>query len=473
MSEAISLRPSKARPWLSASAVSWSFFEAGRTSYSVLIGIYVFIPYVAAVLVGDPVKGQHLVAELGKWAGLAAAFAAPLLGSTIDHIGRRKPALVTLSAVLIPLVAALWWAAPGGAGLGLTQVACLLATCGLLFGLCEVLHNSMLVNAADPRERPFASGLAMAFGNGVSVLLLVLVLWAFVLPNTMDAPWLPSAPLLGLDGAAHEPERAMGPLVALVLLVTVVPMVLFSRDAPRTGHSLGAALNLGLRDLRGLIDLLREEKNARTYLFARLVFADGQVGIIMFTGVFAAGVFGWGPTQLMIEGLVASVFAVLGGLLAGVLDSRIGPKRSLVISLTATAACVIGEIGTAKDRIFYFWSYDPAVHGRPWSGPIFNTWPEWAFIGCDLGVSVFVVAGLASSRTMMAQLAPPDRTAAFFGLYALSGRATAWLCPMLVGLATAAFGSQQLGLSPIVVLLIAGMLGLAFVRAPSASSGMA
>lgn len=459
-----------ARVRLSASAVSWSLFETGRTSYSVLISIYVFIPYVAAVLVGDAVQGQKLVADLGKWAGLAAALTAPLLGATIDHMGPRRPALALLTVILAPLAVSLWWAAPDS-GLSVTAIAWILAASGVLFGLCEVLHNSMLVYAARPTERPCASGLAMAFGNGTSVLLMVFALWAFMLPGVVHAPGLvPATPLFGLDVAQHEPERIMGPLIAGVLLLTAAPMLLLARDAPRTGVGLWQSLRLGARDLRGLLRVLAEAPAARRFLIARLIFADGQMGIIMFTGVFAAGVFGWGATQLMIEGLTASVFAALGGLLAGVLDTRIGPKKALILSLVATAVFVVGEIGMGPDRILYVWAYDPLIHGRPWSGPIFNTWPEIAFIACDLGVSVFVVSGLASSRTMMAQLAPAERSAAFFGLYALSGRATAWLCPMLVGLATAAFASQQLGLIPIVVLLVVGLVLLLAVPAPRALS---
>lgn len=458
--------PSRVR--LSASAVSWSLFETGRTSYSVLISIYVFVPYVAAVLVGDAVQGQKLVADLGKWAGLAAALTAPLLGATIDHLGPRRPALAMLTLILAPLAISLWWAAPGG-GLSVTAIAWILAASGVLFGLCEVLHNSMLVYAARPAERPYASGLAMAFGNGTSVLMMLFALWAFMLPGVVHAPGLvPATPLFGLDVENHEPERIMGPLIAGVLLLTAGPILLLARDAPATGRGLWTSLRLGARDLRGLLRVLAEAPAARRFLIARLIFADGQMGIIMFTGVFAAGVFGWGPTQLMIEGLTASVFAALGGLLAGVLDTRIGPKKALILSLVATAVFVVGEIGMGPDRIFYLWAYDPLVHGRPWSGPIFNTWPEIAFIACDLGVSIFVVSGLASSRTMMAQLAPAERSAAFFGLYALSGRATAWLCPMLVGLATATFASQQLGLTPIVVLLVIGLALLLAVPAPRA-----
>ncbi|RYZ56735.1 MAG: MFS transporter, partial [Proteobacteria bacterium] len=58
----------------------------------------------------------------------------------------------------------------------------------------------------------------------------------------------------------------------------------------------------------------------------------------------------------------------------------------------------------------------------------------------------------------------PDQTGAFFGVYALSGVATAWLAPGLVSLVTRLTHSQQWGFASIVVLLGVGLAGLAFVR---------
>lgn len=446
---------------LSASAVSWAFLESGRTTYTVLIAVYVFTPYLAAVLVGDPVKGQSVVAQMGQWAGIAGAFIAPLLGTTIDHLGRRKVLLTALSLTSVPLCFALWFAARGMMSIAAT--AEIISITGLVFSIAEVVQNSMLVFSAKEPEQATASGLAYAFGNAVSTLMMMFVLWAFVLPATMHASWLPAKPLLGLNPATHEPERITGPLCGLVMLVGILPFALFSKDGPKTGISVGKAVRMGARDLMGLLGLLREAPNARMFLFARMIFADAQGGIVMFTGVFAAGVLGWGPAELMVEGLVASVFAALGGLLAGWLDPRIGAKRSLFITLGGCLACIFLEIGVGKDHIFWL-AYNPAINGRPWSLPIFDTWPDWMFIAADFGMSVFVVSAFASSRTLMAQLAPPGRTAAFFGLFALSGRATAWLCPAAVGAATVALHSQQLGYLPVAGMLAIGIAMMVFVK---------
>ena len=54
-----------------------------------------------------------------------------------------------------------------------------------------------------------------------------------------------------------------------------------------------------------------------------------------------------------------------------------------------------------------------------------------------------------------------------FGLFALSGKATAWAGPMLLGWATFAFDSQRAGMATILIFFIAGMALLAGVAEPA------
>ena len=98
-------------------ALSWSLYEGVRDPYVIMITIYIFAPYFATVVVGDPVAGQKMVANIGLIGGLFVAFTGPLLGASIDKIGRRKPLLLLMTALMIPVIAGLWWAKPGGTGL--------------------------------------------------------------------------------------------------------------------------------------------------------------------------------------------------------------------------------------------------------------------------------------------------------------------------------------------------------------------
>src|SRR3546814_9932079 len=103
-------------------------------------------------VVGDGVAGQAEVANCSKYAGFAAACTAPLLGALLDQRGPRKPWIVAFMAVLVGVVAMLWFAQPGGAGLSVAVVVTLLVLGKLFYTYTEMLHNSLLAVAASDRK---------------------------------------------------------------------------------------------------------------------------------------------------------------------------------------------------------------------------------------------------------------------------------------------------------------------------------
>ncbi len=448
---------------LNRAAWAWALFQGGRDPYVILITIYVFAPYVVTGVVGDPVRGQALVAAGAKYAGWVVMLTAPLLGATVDRMGRRKPWLAAVVALMVPLIAALWWAKPGGAGLGVPGTIAIMAAVATLFAWTQTLHNALLVPAAGVERAGAASGLGLAAGNFMSVALLGFVLWAFALPGKVDWFFVPARPLFGLDPAAHEPDRIAPVLVAAVLGLATLPLLRWTPDAPATGLPLGRALRLGFGDLKALFTQARGHRNALTYLGSCLLFTDGLTGILIFTGVYAAGQMGWQTLELLAYGLILCVFAVAGGLLAGWLDGKVGPRRALTIEIVGVVASQLLSLGETRTRLLYR-AYDPALHAPLWNGPMFRTWPELALIAAGMLGAVTVTAAYASSRTMLTRVVPPHQVGIFFGLFVIAGSATMWLGPLLVQLATAWSGSQRAGLLPISGLLLAGLWVLQRVR---------
>ena len=104
-------------------------------------------------------------------------------------------------------------------------------------------------------------------------------------------------------------------------------------------------------------------------------------------------------------------------------------------------------------------------HTAPlWNGPVFRTLPDLVFLLIGFNNAIFITGQYASSRTALTRLTPPEQTGAFFGVYALSGVATAWLAPTLVNIGTRVTHSQQGGFATIIVLLVLGLVGLMFVK---------
>ncbi|MDQ6699848.1 MAG: MFS transporter [Acidobacteriota bacterium] len=453
-------------PASSRSIWSWALFQGGRDPYVILITIYVFVPYLVTSVIGDPVRGQALVAAGAKYGGWLVMLTAPLLGATVDRLGRRKPWLAGVVAMMVPLIALLWFAMPSGGGLSVTVVIALLAILGTLFAYTETLHNALLIPAAGMKRAGEASGLALALGNFVSVTLLAFTLWAFALPGKVKWSFVPRRALFGLNPATHQTDRIVGPIVAVLLALLTIPLLRNVPDVAATGLKFSQAVRLAVGDLRNLFVKARGHRDALIYLGARMLFTDGLTGILIFIGVYAAGTMGWQTIQLLAYGLILSSCSVLGGLLAGQLDSRSGPKKALTIEIVGVIISQLLLLGNTKTS-FLYQPYDPAAHAPLWHGPMFTTAPEIGLILASMLGAITVTAAYSSSRTMLTRVAPADRIGIFFGLFVIAGSATMWLGPLLVQLATTASGSQRIGLLPLSVLLFTGLAILQLVRIPT------
>jgi len=448
---------------LSRGGVAWSVFEGARNPYVILITIYIFMPYVASTMVGDPVRGQEIVSRWSQYSGWFIMATAPFLGASIDKLGRRKTWLALATMLMVPMMWALWWAKPDGSGVSVIQVMILTTLIGVLFTYTEVLHNSLLVRAAGISAAHKASGLALALGNGFAVLALAFTAWAFALPGS-GLPFTPDAPLFGLDPALHEPSRIVAPMAAVIFALGALPLFLFTPDARPTGIPVIRAFAEGARDLWRMVSSVKAHKDAAIFLVSRMFYVDGMTAILLYAGIYATGVMKWGALEMLMYGIILSILAVLGGFVGRWLDAGLGPRRAVQVEIFMSLIGVIAWIGMGPEQILYFWTYDPAAHAPMWNGPFFTTLPEWIYLLIGFSNAVFITAHYASSRTLLVRLTPPEQTGAFFGVYALSGTATIWLGSFLVNLGTNIFKSQQGGFAMIIILLAVGFVGLLFVR---------
>lgn len=452
---------------LSLGGASWSLFEGARIPYVLLITIYIFMPYLAGTVVGDPVRGQEMVSRWSQYSGWAVMLTAPFLGASIDKLGPRKLWLGLIVAIMVPLIALLWFTKADGSGISASTALAIAAAVGILYTWSEILTNSLLIRAAGMGGAHKASGLALSLGNLFGVATLAFTAWAFALPGlptTASWGWLPKAPLFGLQRALHEPERVVALLAAGVFALGVLPFFLFTPDAPRTGVPIFKAFRDGARELRRMVQTVGENRDAAIYLAARMFFVDGMTAILIYSGIYAAGVMKWQALQLLIYGIILSVLAVLGGFVGRWLDHGVGPKNAVRIEIGMSLLGIIAILGMGPDRILYFWHWTPALHAPLWKGPFFTTLPEWIFLLIGFSNAAFITAHYASSRTLLTRLTPPERTGAYFGVYALSGTATSWLGPLLVNQGTHLFKTQQGGFATVTLLLAVGFIGLLFVR---------
>jgi len=445
-------------------AWSWALFEWGRNPFVLLCTIYVLGPYIATVVIGDPIRGQEVISGWHKTAGIIVALTAPFLGAAADRMGRRKPLLLLVLAIMAPAILLQYFAQPDGDGLPLWLLGAALVISNVCFAWTEVLHHSLLTNVTQHALVPRVSGLGLALGNAASVLLLVFVLFAFALPGQVNWPFLPNAPLFGLDAAQYEPSRIVAPIAAFWLLIFSIPLFLYTPDLNATGQGFASAIAGSFGNVMRTLRKLRDYRNIALFLVARMFYADGKIAILIFGGVYAAGVLGWQLIELLAFGVTLSIFAVFGGFVGAWLDERFGPKRAVAIEIGVTLICLITMVSMSAERMFFVVPVNPTA--QVWNGPVFSTAPEIGYLLAAMLIAVSITAAFASSRTLMARLSPPGMSGELFGLYALSNAATAWLAPLMVEYFTRTYQSQQAGFAAIALLLFAGLALLLRVTRP-------
>jgi UMF1 family MFS transporter len=316
----------------------------------------------------------------------------------------------------------------------------------------SVFMNAMLPNIAPRNRIGFVSGLSLGLGNVSTIILFAFFLAAW--------SWNPH-PLFGLDVGAHEPERAVGPLAAIWLAVFCLPLFFFTPDSPGTSRSMGEAISHGLKSFWGTIVRVRAYKNVVTFLIARMSFNEGFIVLILFTGVFAAGILHWTSTMLIVEGLINSVVAAIAGFFGGWLDTKLGSKKATMVFVVGTLILNV-ILCTISPHSVFFIELAPAQLAS--DGSLFATLPDKVFLVTQCFVAFFVTGSLVTARAMMAKISPPHMLNEFFGLFAFSGTATSFVGPLAIGIMTSIFHNQRAGVTVGVLFLGVGLALMFLVK---------
>ena len=426
--------------------VSWALFDWANQPFFTVVTTFIFAPYFANVMIGDPVTGQTAWAFTQSTSGIIIAVLSPFLGAMADAGGRRKPYVLFFQLLLFIGCWALWWAYPHRPDLARPiGWAVVLATVGAEMSI--VFNNAQLPDIVRPERIGRLSGFGWGLGyvGGLIALGLVLAAQAFA----------------GLDTEAHVLERLTGPASSIWLALFVLPMFLFTPDHGEARRvSLPLAARQGCASLLETVRKVRSYRNALTFLLAFMLYNDGLAAVIAFGGVYASATFHWSVTTLGVFGIIVTLFAIPGAFWGGRLDDRLGSKRTIMLTTAGVIVATVGVLSVTGDRVLFFLSAEPLGATRG----LFGSVQEKVFMAFVLLLGFCMGPMQAASRTMVGRLAPPGMAGEFYGLFALSGRATAWMAPLFIGIVTAAVHSNRLGVACVLFFLVLGFWLLWFVR---------
>ncbi len=438
----------------------WFFFDWASQPYNTLLLTFIFGPYFAGVvtemLQNDGMQpGAARAQAQAYWGyGLAAsgviiALLAPILGAFADSRDRRMPWVWLFSVMYLVGAACLWMTEPASFDVVKTLIFFGIGLIGMEFA--TVFTNAMLPNLGTREEIGSISGSGWAFGYMGGVFALVIMLLLFQ-AGANGLTMLGLEPLFGLDVQTRADTRIVGPLTAVWYLVFMIPFFFWVKERTDPSHKPTSVAG-ALSGLRNTILSLPRRPSLLAYLMSSMFYRDALNGMYTFGGIYAVGVLGWSIMQIGVFGIVAALTGALFAWLGGKADSAFGPKPVIAVCIWTLLLTAILIVGTSREAIFGI----TLASGS--SLPDILFYVAGGLIGAAGG------ALQSASRTMVVRQANPQRMTEAFGLYALSGKATTFLAPLLIAIVSDISGSARWGVTPLVALFLVGLILLRWVSA--------
>ena len=437
----------------------WYFFDWASQPYHTLLVTFVFGPFFAQVASAHflatglaqeaaAARAQSLWSLCLTVTGLIIGFGAPFMGALADTAGRRLPWIAAFSAMYVVGAASIWFIAPDGSNMVLGLAAFGLGFIGAEYAL--IFINSQLPSLGSKDEVGAISGSGFAFGYAGGIVSLVIMLLFFT-EQTGGKTLIGLDPAFGLDASQREGTRFVGPFTALWFAVFMIPYFLWVRDVGpgRKGRGPRDALRLLGQSVRNL----KNRVSLSTYLGSSMLYRDALNGLYGFGGTYAILVLEWTIVSVGVFGIVGALSAAIFSWIGGRADRAFGPKPVIILSILALMGVCITVVGMDRTQIF-------GIPLAPGSGL-----PDVVFFGCGALIGGFGGVLQAASRSLMVRHTDPAAPTESFGLYGLSGRATAFLAPALIGLVTTLSGSARIGVAPVIGLFLLGLVLLRWVKA--------
>ena len=411
---------SKTKSWITYCLYDWA-----NSPFATVIITFIFAVYFQKAIVGDPEKASILWGWAIAISSFLIAIIGPILGKFADD-NYSHSYWLRLFTVLSSIGAALFWFAYPSEDL-ILYVLVLVVLSNTFFELAGVFYNSMLISFSSKNKIGRLSGQSWAAGYMGGIVCLLIILFGFVQTDN---------PLLGLEKHNAANIRIAGPIVALWFILFSLPFILsFSKKIEKSNIKLKDSIMSFLLDLKNIF----KGNNKGKFLLARMIYTDGLNTLFAFGGLYASGTFDMNFSEIIIFGIAINVTAGIGALVFSYMDDLIGPKRVIIISLLSII--VIGFFTLIIEDKSYF-----------------------LILGSSLGF--FIGPVQASSRSFMARYVDSENKGEIFGLFALSGKVTAFLGPLLLSITVYVFDSQRVGMGSIIIFLILGLLFLLRVKEP-------
>ena len=403
----------------------YGLYDLANSAYTVIVVTFITSAYFANQIVGDPQLGAAYWQWTAGLCGILIALTGPLLGNIADKKPKGKINLLHMFTILCILITCLFWfAKPSTNYILFTLIIFLLSN--YCYEAATIFYNSLLKNCSSENNIGKTSGLGFALGYIGSVPVLLFTLYVFVLPDTIP---------FGLDKSKFENIRFIPIIAALWFLIFSLPMINYFKRYVQFKENTVDQTPI----FKKLIELIWKNKFTPIgkFLLARMIYSDGVIVLIAGGGVYASGVFGFTPGELLELAIYANIVAFIGVLLGGYLNDKFSSKIIILICIAVLTTTVFYGSVVAQTKTQFFYNV--------------------------MVISFFIGSIQSASRVMMTGLLEATDQGKGFGLFSFSGRVTAFAGPLLVGTITYYF-SQRIGFLSVSLFFVLGFVLMLFVK---------
>ena len=409
---------------------SWSIYDFANQPFTTITVTFIYSTFFAStIFLGTEEAGVSAWGKAITISSILIALLSPIMGAIADMGGYRKLFLFFWTWVCILFSFLLYLPQQGDV------FSALLFFCiaNIGFEMGGVFLNAYLPEIAPKHKIGRISGYGWSFGYVGGLIALAFCFVSFVLPDN------PLNPLTGniLDKSNYEHIRIINVFIAIWFAVFSIPTFIFVKGSKVSKNKSKKIISKSFKTIFNTFKEIKKYKQLVRFLFARIIYNDAIITVIAFGGPYAYTQFGFDMDtngKLMIFGIVLNVFAGIGAFLFGFLDDLIGGKRTIQITnFGFIIALLIAFIAPSLEHgELYFWI-------------------------CGILVGTFMGPNQAASRSLMGRMIPSSKENEFYGFFAFSGKATAFLGPLLFTLVIDLTGNMRWSMLMLALMFSVGM----------------
>ena len=389
---------------------AWSLYDFANQPFTTIIVTFIYSAFFVKVIAVNEQEGTFLWSIAIALTAIIVSFLSPILGALADIGGYRKLFLIISTWVCAIFSVLLYFPTTGD----IYYALLFFLIANISFEIGGVFCNSYLTDLSESHNIGRISGFAWGLGFVGGLLAFFLSLLLFNIDNPDEI-------------------RRINILVGVWFFLFSIPTLVFVKDRKREKLNKEHLLS-SFQSIFNTFRSISQYREIYQFLIARLFYNDGLITIFALGGVYAVGTLNFSFKEVMILGIILNVCAAFGSFLFGYIEDKIGVRKvinfSLIILMIATLIAYCAPETNYPKELF---------------------WVAGVLLGFMVGPNQ------SSSRSLMSKLTPKEKQNEFFGFFALTGKATSFLGPLLFGLITK-FYNQQLGLWVVVVLLLLGFI---------------